>query len=127
MLNFFRDLLHTKIRREETCEHLSGVLGEYCISCELELAGPEYESQKGFTSISEEIADELFSCQLATKENDAVITVDNLMSPAHTLLQIQCLDQKALIYDILKISKDCNIQVYILIFTSITLTAKKSI
>ncbi|CAH1445267.1 unnamed protein product [Lactuca virosa] len=108
------DLLHTKIRREETCEHLSSVLGEYCISCELELSGPEYESQKGFTSISEEIADELFSFQLATKEDDrsqAVITVDNLMSPAHTLLQIQCLDQKALIYDILKISKDCNIQI----------------
>ncbi|KAI3508602.1 hypothetical protein L1887_23611 [Cichorium endivia] len=118
------DLLHTKIRREETCDHLRGVLGECCISCELELAGPEYESQKGFTSIPEEIADELFSCQLATKEDrsqalgtdvlnvkKAVITVDNLMSPAHTLLQIQCLDQKAIIYDILKISKDCNIQI----------------
>lgn len=114
------DRLHTKIKREETCEHLSGVLGECCISCELELAGPEYESQKGFTSISEAIADELFGCQLATTEalttdvsnvKEAVITVDNLMSPAHTLLQIQCLDQKSLIYDILKISKDCNIQI----------------
>lgn len=110
------DLLHTKERRDETCEHLSGVLGECCISCELQLAGPEYESQQRFFSISQEIADELFSCELSTKEdlsNDkkAVITVDNLMSPAHTLLQIQCLDQKALIYDILKISKDCNIRI----------------
>ncbi|GJU28795.1 ACT domain-containing protein ACR9-like protein [Tanacetum coccineum] len=110
------DLLHTKDRRDETCEHLSGVLGECCISCELQLAGPEYETQQGFSSISQELADELFSCELSTKEdlsNDkkAVITVDNLMSPAHTLLQIQCLDQKALIYDILKISKDCNIRI----------------
>ncbi|KVI06928.1 hypothetical protein Ccrd_014713 [Cynara cardunculus var. scolymus] len=101
------DLLHTKIRREETCTHLSGVLGECCISCELELAGPEYKIQQGFCSISEAIADELFSCELSTRENrsqalsadvsnvkKAVITVDNLMSPAHTLLQIQCLDQK---------------------------------
>nr|GEW23012.1 ACT domain-containing protein [Tanacetum cinerariifolium] len=110
------DLLHTKDRRDETCEHLSGVLGECCISCELQLAGPEYESQQGFSSISQEIADELFRRELSTKEdlsNDkkAAITVDNLMSPAHTLLQIQCLDQKALIYDILKISKDCNIRI----------------
>ncbi|PWA73588.1 ACT domain-containing protein [Artemisia annua] len=109
------DLLHTKERRDETCEHLSGVLGECCISCELQLAGPEYESQQGFSSISQEIADELFSCELSKEDlsNDkkAVITVDNLMSPAHTLLQIQCLDQKALIYDILKISKDCNIRI----------------
>ncbi|XP_024970562.1 ACT domain-containing protein ACR9-like [Cynara cardunculus var. scolymus] len=118
------DLLHTKIRREETCTHLSGVLGECCISCELELAGPEYKIQQGFCSISEAIADELFSCELSTRENrsqalsadvsnvkKAVITVDNLMSPAHTLLQIQCLDQKGLIYDILKISKDFNIRI----------------
>lgn len=118
------DLLHTNIRREKTCEHLSGVLGEFCISCELQLAGPEYGSHQGFSSISEEIADELFSCELSTKEDGsealskdvsnakkAVITVDNLMSPAHTLLQIHCLDQKALIYDILKVSKDCNIQI----------------
>nr|XP_043614978.1 ACT domain-containing protein ACR9-like [Erigeron canadensis] len=116
------DLLHTNIRREDTCEHLSGVLGECCISCELQLAGPEYECQQGFPCISDEIAAELFSSELSTKEDasqalstdvenvkKAVITVDNLTSPAHTLLQIQCLDQKALIYDILKVSKDCNI------------------
>ncbi|XP_071710741.1 ACT domain-containing protein ACR9-like [Rutidosis leptorrhynchoides] len=118
------DLLHTDIRREETCQHLSGVLGECCISCEIQLAGPEYECQQGFSSISEEITDELFSCELSTKEDcsqtlssdisnvkKAVITVDNLTSPAHTLLQIHCLDQKALIYDILKISKDLNIRI----------------
>lgn len=122
--NLCRDLLHTEIRRKESCEHLSRVLGECCISCELELAGPEYECQQGFSSILEAIADELFSCELSTKEDcsqdstdisnikKAVINVDNITSPAHTLLQIQCLDQKALIYDILKISKDCNIHVY---------------
>ncbi|XP_009599789.1 ACT domain-containing protein ACR9 [Nicotiana tomentosiformis] len=117
------DLLHTKQRRDETCEHLSDVLGEYCISCELQLAGPECEVQQGFSSLPQEVAEELFSCELSkeavpkssssdtTKLKKATITVDNLLSPVHTLLQIQCVDQKGLIYDILRTSKDCDIQI----------------
>ncbi|KAL6980505.1 ACT domain-containing protein acr9, partial [Sarracenia purpurea var. burkii] len=117
------DLLHTKKRREDTCEHLSVILGEYCISCELQLAGPEYESQQGFSSLSKAVAEELFSSEMSNhsssqalspdmrKVKTATITVDNLMSPAHTLLQIQCVDQKNLVYDILRTSKDCNIQI----------------
>uniref|UniRef100_A0A5B7CGV5 ACT domain-containing protein ACR n=1 Tax=Davidia involucrata TaxID=16924 RepID=A0A5B7CGV5_DAVIN len=118
------DLLHTKKRRDDTCEHLSAVLGEYCISCELQLAGPEYESQQGFSSLSPEVAEELFSCKMSDKEGHlqalspnktkvkkASITMDNIMSPSHTVLQIQCADQKGLFYDIMRISKDCNIQI----------------
>ncbi|XP_052203847.1 ACT domain-containing protein ACR9 [Diospyros lotus] len=118
------DLLHTKKRREGTCEQLSAILGECCISCELELAGPEYESQQGFSSLQEAVAEELFSSELSTKEacsqalspemkkvKTANITIDNFMSPAHTLLQIQCVDQKNLVYDILRTSKDCDIQI----------------
>ncbi|XP_071707817.1 ACT domain-containing protein ACR9-like [Rutidosis leptorrhynchoides] len=118
------DLLHTRIRREETCEHLSAVLGEYCISCELQLAGPEYDIQQQHSCISEAVAEELFSSDLSankdrspalsadvSKVKTANITVDNLLSPTHTLLQIQCLDQKGLVYDILKISKDCDIRI----------------
>lgn len=120
----FRNLLHTKERRNDTCENLGRVLGECCISCEIELAGPEYEGQQDFSSLPEEVAEDLFSCELSNKESrsqaltsklknvkKATITVDNLMSPAHTLLQIQCVDQKGLIYDILRTSKDCDIQV----------------
>ncbi|KAA8534234.1 hypothetical protein F0562_031751 [Nyssa sinensis] len=116
------DLLHTEQRRDDTCEHLSAVLGDYCISCELQLAGPEYESQQGFSSLSPEVAEELFSCEMSDKEGHvqalspdkikkASITTDNVLSPAHTLLQIQCADQKGLFYDILRTSKDCNIQI----------------
>lgn len=117
------DLLHTKQRRDETCEHLSDVLGEYCISCELELSGPECEVQQGFTSLPQEVAEELFSCELSkeavpmssasdtAKLKKATIAVDNLLSPVHTLLQIRCVDQKGLIYDILRTSKDCDIQI----------------
>ncbi|XP_074350790.1 ACT domain-containing protein ACR9 [Apium graveolens] len=118
------DLLHTKKRRDDACEHINDEIGEDCISCELELAGPEYESQLGLSSLSKAVCEELFCCELSdreacsqalsadiTKVKKATITVDNHLSPAHTLLQIQCVDQKGLIYDILRTAKDCNIQV----------------
>ncbi|KAL4576340.1 hypothetical protein LXL04_012432 [Taraxacum kok-saghyz] len=108
--------LHTKIRREETCEHLSAVLGGCCITCELEVAGPEYDVQEGHSCISETIAQQLFISDhnvnhLSKVKKTATITVDNLLSPTHTLLQIHCFDQKGLVYDILKVSKDCNIRI----------------
>ncbi|KAL6126608.1 hypothetical protein ACLB2K_074655 [Fragaria x ananassa] len=46
----------------------------------------------------------------ATLKNTS-ITVDDTLSPVHTLLKIQCVDQKGLFYDILRTSKDCNIQI----------------
>lgn len=129
LLCHIRDLLHTKKRRDDTCEHINDEIGEDCISCELELAGPEYESQLGLSSLSKAVCEELFCCELSdreacsqalsadiTKVKKATITVDNHLSPAHTLLQIQCVDQKGLIYDILRTAKDCNIQVYQLDF-----------
>lgn len=111
-----RNILHAKIGRDETCEHLRIVLGDCCISCELEVAGPEYEYQQGLSSIPESIAQKLFSCEFsvmedASKVKEASVIIDNLLSPAHSLLQIQCRDQKGLIYDILRISKDCDIQI----------------
>ncbi|KAF5799950.1 putative [Protein-PII] uridylyltransferase [Helianthus annuus] len=115
------DKLQTNYTREETREHLRVTLGECCISCELQLAGPEYDIQEGHSCISEEVAEELFSSEMedqphtirdkVSKVDKASITVDNRLSPTHTLLQIQCLDQKGLIYDVLKIFKDCDIRV----------------
>ncbi|KAK9062977.1 hypothetical protein SSX86_016847 [Deinandra increscens subsp. villosa] len=117
-------LLHTKIRGEETCDHLRIMLGECCISCELQLAGSEYDLQQGSSCISKEVTEEFFSNEVFEEEDcpqtisggmskveKASITVDNILSPTHTLLQIQCLDQKGLIYDILKVSKDYGIRV----------------
>ncbi|XVE99537.1 hypothetical protein REPUB_Repub03eG0207600 [Reevesia pubescens] len=118
------ELLHTKQRRDDTSEHLIAVLGNYCISCELQLAGAEYESLKALPSLPPSVAEELFTCELADKEasskelksdlmalKKATVTVDNMLSPAHTLLQIQCVDQKGLFYDILRTSKDCDFQI----------------
>ncbi|KAF8396760.1 hypothetical protein HHK36_018391 [Tetracentron sinense] len=118
------ELLHTKNRRDDTCERLNAILGESCISCELQLAGPEFETQQGVSSLSPEIAEELFCCEMSdqetrlqalspdmTKLKKANVTIDNSLSPAHTLLQIHCVDQKGLLYDIMRTLKDCSIQI----------------
>ncbi|XP_057956089.1 ACT domain-containing protein ACR9 isoform X2 [Malania oleifera] len=117
------ELLHTKDRQDEVFEQLHAVLGESCISCELQLAGPEYENLHGISSLSPETAEELFRCEMSDREiwsqalspdlvklKKANVTVDNTLSPAHTLLQIHCPDHKGLLYDILRTLKDCNIQ-----------------
>lgn len=128
------DLLHTKKRQDDTCERLNAVLGELCISCEIQLAGPEYEGfQQGFSSLPPEIAEELFSSELSKDESrsqactpelaklkKANITMDNSLSPAHTLLQIHCVDQKCLLYDILRTLKDCSIKIAYSRFSSNT-------
>lgn len=120
----FRELLHTKKRQDETMEQLHAVLGESCISCELQLAGPEYECHQGICSLSPVVAEELLRCELSDKEicsqalspdmaklKKASATIDNSLSPVHTLLQINCADHKGLLYDIMRTLKDCNIQV----------------
>lgn len=119
------ELLDTKKRRDDVCGHLMAVLGRNSITCELELAGPEYERLQGFYSLPPAVAEELFSRELSSKDTcvlqglsanistvkKATITVDNSLSPVHTLLQVQCVDQKGLLYDILRTSKDCDIQI----------------
>jgi hypothetical protein len=120
----FRELLHTKKRQDETMEQLHAVLGESCISCELQLAGPEYECHQGISSLSPVVAGELLRCELSDKEicsqalssdmaklKKASVAIDNSLSPVHTLLQIHCADHKGLLYDIMRPLKDCNIQV----------------
>ncbi|XP_044483620.1 ACT domain-containing protein ACR9-like [Mangifera indica] len=118
------ELLHTKQRQDETCEQLYTVLGESCISCELQLAGPEYEYHHGVSSLSPVVAEELFRSKLSeeetrsqalsldmTKLKKANVIIDNSLSPAHTLLQIHCVDHKGLLYDIMRTLKDCNMQI----------------
>lgn len=115
------------MRRDGICEHLMAALGDYCITCEIQLAGPEYEGLQGCSSLAPAIADELFGYELSDSEAclqvlcldtrsrmTATITVDNLLSPAHTLLHIECVDQKGLFYDILRTSKDYNIRVLLI-------------
>ncbi|CAH2065267.1 unnamed protein product [Thlaspi arvense] len=118
------DLLHTKKRQDETLEHFRSVLGESCISCELELAGPEFECHQNIPSLSPAVAQELFtqhtdedsraqvlSDDMIKLKNSTNITVDNSLSPAHTLLQIRCVDHRGLLYDVLRTLKDFDIKI----------------
>ena len=120
----FRELLHTQERQDKTLKQLQAVLGESCPSCELQLVGPEYDPHHGISSLSPVVAEELFRCELLDKEirsqalspdmaklKNANVTIDNSLSPAHTLLQIHCVDHKGLFYDIMRTLKDSNIKV----------------
>lgn len=120
-----RGLLHTDKRQEETRGKFRSVLGESCISCELQLAGPEYEYHQNIPSLSPAVAEELFTSeQLTDEENHAQVlsddmtklknssvTFDNSLSPANTLLQIRCVDHRGLLYDISRTLKDFDIKV----------------
>lgn len=119
-----RELLHTKERQDETCENLQAVLGESCISCELQLAGLQRDNVHIMPSLSSVVAEELFRSKSKEKEiylqtlspemtklKKVSVSVDNSLSPAHTLLQITCVDHKGFLYDILRTLKDFNIQV----------------
>ncbi|XP_072996433.1 ACT domain-containing protein ACR9-like [Typha latifolia] len=114
------DLLHTKKRQDDTCERLTNTLGS-CVSCEILLAEG---FQQGFSSLPPVVAEELFRLELSDGEicsrslspdmrklKKANVNFDNSTSPAHTLLQIRCVDQKGLLYDILRTLKDCGIQI----------------
>lgn len=112
--------LHTKKRQEETCEKITDTLGS-TVSCEIMSAEG---FKQGFSSLSSVVAEQLFKPELLESElcflslspdmrnlTKANVSFDNSLSPAHTLLQINCVDQKGLLYDILRTTKDCNIQI----------------
>ncbi|XP_028756995.1 ACT domain-containing protein ACR9 isoform X2 [Neltuma alba] len=92
------ELMHTKNRQDETCKRLQAVLQDSCISCELQLAGPEYECNQALSSDMRKLR----------KTN---VTLDNSISPAHTLLQIRCADHKGLLYDTMRALKDMNMKI----------------
>ncbi|XWS74159.1 hypothetical protein CRYUN_Cryun02cG0191600 [Craigia yunnanensis] len=118
------ELLHTKERQDDMYKQLNAVLGESCISYELKLAGPEYECHHGISSLSLAVAEELFRFELSDKETRSQalspdmtklkkenVVVENSLSPAHTLIQLHCVDHKGLFYDVLKTLKDCNVKI----------------
>ncbi|KAL5801808.1 hypothetical protein ACOSQ3_033440 [Xanthoceras sorbifolium] len=114
-----RELLHTRARKEETIHRLKDVLGNTLMSGEIELAGPEITAcSQGSSFLPSAITEDMFSLELPTghpngflASSPITITVDNTLSPSHTLLQILCQDHKGLIYDIMRTLKDYNIQV----------------
>lgn len=116
---FIRELLHTKRRQEETINYLTAALVDIIISCEIDLAGPEFTAcSQGAPFLPFEITEDIFSLELPNGRpsgflsfNPVSVTMDNTLSPSHTLVQILCQDHKGLIYDIMRTLKDYNIQV----------------
>lgn len=115
-----RDLLHTKKRKEDTYDHLKAVIGDTMISCEIEMVGPEIAAcSQGTSFLSDAVAEDMFNIEMLDKPQDdsnalkcPSITMDNLLSPSHTLVQIVCQDHKGLLYDVMRTLKDYNIQVH---------------
>ncbi|XP_010243241.1 PREDICTED: ACT domain-containing protein ACR10-like [Nelumbo nucifera] len=113
-----RELLHTKKRQEDTCEYLRAVLGDAMISCDIDLAGSEMVScPQGSSFLLSAITEEMFSLEMpehksgSSAQCNVSVTMDNILSPSHTVIQITCQDHKGLLYDIMRTLKDYNIQI----------------
>nr|XP_010918604.1 ACT domain-containing protein ACR10 [Elaeis guineensis] len=115
-----RELLHTKGRKEETCEQLRAVLGDSMTNCEIELASAEIASRmQASPSVPPAITEEMLALEIPEQSsrespfssNYPSVTMDNSLSPGHTLIQIFCRDHKGLLYDIMRTLKDYNIQI----------------
>ncbi|KVI11996.1 hypothetical protein Ccrd_009606, partial [Cynara cardunculus var. scolymus] len=111
------ELLHTKKRRDDACEKLHAVLGESCTNVDIRSAGYKHDGVLAISSLSLTAAGELFKTELSKKEDHshalsadvkklkrANVLIDNSLSPAHSLLQIHCVDHKGFLYDIMRIA-----------------------
>lgn len=91
------------------------------LCCEIELAKSEVTAcSQGSPHLPSVITEEIFSLEWTNgrlkrpvASIPISITVDNNLSPSHTLVQIFCPDHKGLVYDIMRTLKDYNIQVYL--------------
>lgn len=117
---FARELLHTTKRQEDTCDNLRSVIGDSILGCEIEMVGPKITacSQTPPSFLPSAITEYVFQRKTPSTNPNGLLTsknvsikMDNLLSPAHTLVQISCQDHKGLLYDIMRTLKDYNIQV----------------
>lgn len=89
------------------------------ISCDIEMVVPEItECSQATSFLPSAITEDIFHKEMPTNQPNSSLTsksvsikMDNLLSPAHTLVQISCQDHKGLLYDIMRTLKDYNIQV----------------
>ncbi|GMN39238.1 hypothetical protein TIFTF001_008459 [Ficus carica] len=114
-----RELLLTNERRKETHGYLKAVLGDAMISCNIEKVGSEITACSQASSfLPSAITEDTFLLEMPNElpsgtltSSNVSITFDNLLSPAHTLIQIICQDHKGLLYDIMRTLKEYNIQI----------------
>ncbi|XP_015951545.1 ACT domain-containing protein ACR10 isoform X2 [Arachis duranensis] len=108
-----RELMHTEKRKEDTKEYLRGTLKDAIIDIDIELVGLAADVCSPASSfLPAAITDEeTIGNRTLIRSDEVTITMDNTLSPAHTLVQIMCQDHKGLIYDIMRTLKDYNIQI----------------
>ncbi|XP_042047309.1 ACT domain-containing protein ACR10-like [Salvia splendens] len=111
-----RELLHTTKGKEDTYDHLKGVIGDTMMSCEIEMVGPEITACcQGTSFLSDAVAQGMFNVDQPRDDSTALqwpsVTMDNSLSQSHTLLQLVCQDHKGLLYDVMRTLKDYNIQI----------------
>lgn len=120
LLNIFviRELLHTRKRQEDTYEHLKTILGNAMISCDVEMVGTEITACSQASSFLPSAIIDMLHLDMPVElpsgsltSSNVSVTIDNSLSPGHTLVQIVCQDHKGLLYDIMRTLKDYNIQV----------------
>ncbi|EFJ25064.1 hypothetical protein SELMODRAFT_173843 [Selaginella moellendorffii] len=107
-------LLPSRERTLEVCERIKNLMGGLHSKCELKEAGPEYGGLMCTPALNlPPSVSELLSSGVNSQQNGDTprVTIDDLLSPAHTLLQISCRDRKGLLYDCLRVLKDFNYQV----------------
>uniref|UniRef100_A0A453GXZ8 ACT domain-containing protein ACR n=1 Tax=Aegilops tauschii subsp. strangulata TaxID=200361 RepID=A0A453GXZ8_AEGTS len=101
---------------------LQSVLGDSVTSCEIESATEDMSScLQASALLSPLVLEQMFSevdvieeqSSRSRSDSRLSVTMDNSLSPAHTLIQIQCGDHKGLLYDIMRTVKDCNIQDFV--------------
>ncbi|GKF06804.1 ACT domain-containing protein ACR9-like protein, partial [Tanacetum coccineum] len=110
------------------CVYCAGptVLGESCTSVDNREAPYKNDSVPPISSLSQPTTAELFGTELSEKEERshalspdvkklmrASVMIDNSLSPAHSLLQINCVNHKGFLHDIMWIWKDYDIHVTI--------------
>lgn len=115
-----RELLHTKKRQEDTYEQLKATIGDSLISWDIEMVGPEVTASQASSFLPSVINEDMFRLEMTERlpsgsltSRSVSVTMDNSLSPSHTLVQIVCQDHKGLLYDIMRTLKDYNIQVYL--------------
>ncbi|XP_031278818.1 ACT domain-containing protein ACR10 isoform X2 [Pistacia vera] len=114
-----RELLHTRKRQEDTHNRLKVIMEDAMISCDIELVGTEITACSQASSFLQSvITEDMFHLEMPNElpsrsltSNSVSVTMDNMLSPGHTLVQINCQDHKGLLYDIMRTLKDYNIQI----------------
>ncbi|KAL3642618.1 ACT domain-containing protein acr10 [Castilleja foliolosa] len=106
-----RELLHTNQRKDDKYGHLKTVLCDAMIKCDIEMVGPEMAAcSQGPSFLSDAITQGMFEYDSVACKCPS-ITMDNKLSPSHTLVQIACQNHKGLLYDVMRTLKDYNIQI----------------